>query len=90
MIKNITSDDIKNAVLKNNITAWYPYRCSICDEPYGYYFYNGIVTFDGACGCGTIFGERLSSYDEIVKLYNDNKNNKFGEEILEYFKLDNN
>ena len=44
MIKNITSDDIKNAVLKNNITAWYPFRCSICDEPYGYYFYNGIVT----------------------------------------------
>lgn len=87
MIEKLTGNDIKNAVLKNNITVWYPYRCSICNEPYGYYFYNGIVTFNGSCGCSSAFGERLSSYDEVAEIYNMNTDEQFRKEMLEYFKM---
>lgn len=88
-MKNILySEDIKKAVELNNIHFWYPFDCSICGESYGYYFHNGIVTFDGACGCGSIFGERLSSYQEIADLYNNNiENDEFRQRFLDYFKL---
>lgn len=87
MIEKLTGNDIKNAVLKNNIIVWYPYRCSICNEPYGYYFYNGIVTFNGSCGCSSAFGERLSSYDKVAEIYNMNTDEQFRKEMLEYFKM---
>ena len=87
MIEKLTGNDIKNAILKNNITVWYPYRCSICNELYGYYFYNGIVTFDSSCGCSSAFGERLSSYDKVAEIYNINTDEQFRKEMLEYFKI---
>lgn len=79
--------DIRSAVLQNKIHFWYPFKCSICGCGYGFYFNNDIVTFDGACGCGSIFGERLASYQEIAEIYNSNKNEKFRLEMLKHFKL---
>lgn len=79
--------EIEESVKKNNIHYWYPFKCSICNEGYGYYFNNGIVTFDGACGCGSVFGERQATFQEVADLYNKNKNQQFRQEILDYFKL---
>ena len=58
MPEYLYSNDIKNAIIKNNIHYWYPFECSICGCSYGFYFENGNVIFNGACDCGSIFGER--------------------------------
>jgi len=88
-MKNILyAKDIEKSVKKNNITYWQPYSCSICNVKYGYYFRDGQVFFDGACGCGgSIFGERLTSYQEVANLYNINSNKDFKQAMLDYFKI---
>ena len=79
--------EIEESVKKNNITHWFPFRCYICNEQYGFYFENGIVTFDGACSCNAIFGPRQTTFQEIAEIYNKNINENFRKEILEYFKI---
>ena len=80
--------EIEESVKNNNIHHFFPFDCSICGEKYGYYFNNGVVTFDGACGCGAVFGERISNYQEIADLYNNNiENEEFRQMFLDYFKL---
>ena len=74
----ITEKEIKEAIHKNKITHWFPFKCSICNQPYGYYFYDDFMTFDSSCDCCSINGEQLSSYSKIVELYEMNKNNNFG------------
>ena len=80
--------EIEKVVKENNINHWFPRECCICGEPYGYYFKNEKVVFNGACGCGSIFGDRLASFEEIANLYNKNKNKEFREEFLNYFKIE--
>ena len=87
MPEYLYSNDIKSAIIKNNIHYWYPFECSICGCSYGFYFENGNVIFNGACDCGSIFGERLASYQEIADIYNNNKDEQFRLEMLKYFKL---
>lgn len=89
MREYITEKEIEESVHKNNITYWFPFRCAICNQPYGYYFYNNSMTFDSSCDCYSINGEQPSSYSKIVELYEMNKNNDFGKDILKYFKLNN-
>lgn len=80
--------DIEKSVKKNKITQWQPFSCSICNAKYGYYFIDDKVFFDGTCDCGgSIFGEKLSSYQEIATLYNINSNKDFKQGILDYFKI---
>ena len=87
MVEKIYDFEIEGAVKKNNIHYWEFSKCSICGEGYGFYFNGDEVTFNGACGCGSIFGERQASYQEIADIYNRNKNDEFRRQFLEYFKL---
>lgn len=81
--------EIAQSVKDNNISNYYPFKCSICNEIYGYYFLDGRVIFDGACGCGgSIFDERETDYEEIANIYNRNKDEDLRKEFLEYFKLE--
>ena len=80
--------EIAQSVKDNNISNYYPFRCSICNEIYGYYFTDNKIIFDGACGCGFIFGERETDYEEIANIYNRNKDEDLRKEFLEYFKLE--
>ena len=80
--------EIEDSVKRNNISHWFPFRCSICDCEYGFYFINGKVIFDGACDCTAIFGERLTDFQEVADIYNNNVGDEqFRQEFLEYFKL---
>ena len=80
--------EIEESVKKNNIHHFFPFDCSICGEKYGYYFNNGVVSFDGSCGCSSAFGERITDFQEVADLYNKNKHNdQFRLEFLKYFKL---
>ena len=83
----ITGNDIKNATRRNNIDYWYPFNCAICGCNYGFYFENGNVIFNGACDCGSIFEDRIASYDEIAELYNTSGNEKFKNDMRNYFKF---
>ena len=83
----LNPEEIKESVIKNKIDFWYPFSCSICGREYGYYFNGDKVLFNGACDCSCIFGKRFASYQDIADLYNINKNEKFRQEILNYFKL---
>ena len=85
-MKDILYDyEVEEAVNENNITCWFPFKCSICGETYGFYFNCGQVTFNGACGCCSIFGDRVTNYQEIANIYNSNKSEEFRKEMLSYF-----
>ena len=88
-MKDILYDyEVEEAVNENNITYWFPFKCSICGESYGFYFSYGRVVFNGSCGCSSAFGERLTDYQEIADIYNNNKSDKkFRKELLSYFNI---
>jgi len=73
-MKKLTVNDLKTAVKDNNIVQWSPRECSICGCPVVYKFYDGgdTVVFDGSCDCVLqSSGERLSSYEQLVEIYNN-------------------
>ena len=45
------------------------------------------VLQNGACGCGSIFGERQVTFQEVADVYNKNKDPQFRQEILDYFRI---
>ena len=84
----IAAFEIRQSVKDNNLNHFFPFDCSICGCKYGYYFNNDNVIFNGNCDCTIIgFGDRQASYEEIAQLYNRNKNEKFRQYILDYFKI---
>lgn len=73
-MKKLTVNDLKTAVKDNNMVQWSPRECSICGCPVVYRFYDGgdTVVFDGSCDCVLqSSGERLSSYEQLVEIYNN-------------------
>lgn len=84
----IYAHQIESAVKENRINKWYPFSCSICGREYGYHFYNGIVVFNGACDCSSGFGSRQTTFNEIIEIYENNKDNDiFKNKFLNYFNI---
>lgn len=83
----VTSEQLKQSIIANNITDWFPFECGVCGCKYGYLFESGNVIFDGACDCCNLNSTRFETYDSLINLYN-NGSDKFKEEFKQYFKLD--
>ena len=82
----ITAEKLKRSIISNNISHWFPFKCSICGCKYGYYFELGNVIFDGACDCCNLNSTRFETYDTLIDLYN-NGNDNFKKQFIQYFKL---
>lgn len=82
----ITSEEVKQSVINNHITHWFPFKCSICGCDYGYFFESENVIFNGACDCCNLHDTRFETYDSLVDLYN-NGTDEFKKEFKQYFKL---
>ena len=57
--------------LKKNIKFVPNHDCAICGYTVGYRIYGTKVTYDSGCGCSFGCNERLSSWDEISRFYNN-------------------
>lgn len=73
-----TAEDFKNAVEKNNIREYFPRRCSICSEYFGYVFKDEKIYFDSNCGCFFYKDSACveTTWYDLSTLYNRNLDNK--------------
>lgn len=65
-----TGEDFARASAEKRISEWRFRECSVCYSPIGYVFEDGMVGFDGSCGCTSARGVAPRTWDDVARQYN--------------------
>jgi hypothetical protein len=69
-MKDVTSDEVKAAVLASGKKWIELRRCSICDSPVGYVIQGDELLFDPSCDCCGGYGPEPRSWSTVSDLIN--------------------
>lgn len=87
----VTAEQIRESVIKNNVSFLPIHDCSICGTFVGYYFFRYPpyeVVFDSSCSCGCSH-PHPSSFEDVAGHINMQTNEKYINELLTLLGINN-
>jgi hypothetical protein len=69
----VTTDEVKAAIVGSNVKRWKLHNCSMCGYPCSYLFAAEDVGYDAGCDCVSYHNIRPSSYGEVADTLNMQK-----------------
>lgn len=89
MKSRVTPEQIRESVIKNNI-SWFPHHeCAICGRWVGYRFfhYPYEVMFDSTCDCSSWKNLWPRDWDDVAVYINMQDNEDYANECMKLLKL---
>lgn len=83
----ITADDVRDAVEKKSIMRIDHHKCSMCDHMVFYSVVDGLLFFNGACGCAWE-SPQLRSWQSAADYINMQDNETSRLHIMKQFGLE--
>lgn len=84
-MNKVTAEQIRESVIKNNVSFLPIHDCSICGVSVGYSFFKYNcpyeVTFDSSCGCASS-APQPSRFEEVADHINRQENEEYINEML--------